>query len=374
MPRLDMRGGAPKRIAVFRALQLGDMLCAVPALRALRDAHPSSTITLIGLPWAVQFARRFHHLIDGFVEFPGYPGLPERAPDRAAWSPFVRAARQARLDVAIQMHGSGEITNALVRGLGASTCVGFAPRDARVDDATRWLRWPERGTEVERCLALTDFLHIPRRGSELEFPIAPEEYAAAHALANAHRLEPRAFVCIHPGARLLSRRWPAERFAQIARLAVDSGYRVVVTGTADEADICASVARGGGAAALDLCGRTPLGVLAALVSMARLVVCNDTGVSHVAAALGVPSVVVSCGADAARFAPADHERHRVLHVQTQCRPCMYDRCPIGHPCATALDVDAVADAAFAQLADPDSRAARRAMPAARAFEGGVTPG
>src|SRR3954453_11632102 len=111
--------GDPRRIAVFRALQLGDLLCAVPALRALRRAFPQAAISLIGLPWARDFVTRFSHLVDRFVEFPGYAGLPERPPDPGAWPAFVEQSHEAAYDVAIQLHGSGERTNAIVAALGA---------------------------------------------------------------------------------------------------------------------------------------------------------------------------------------------------------------------------------------------------------------
>ena len=345
---------APLGIGVFRALQLGDLLCAVPALRALRSAFPRATITLIGLPWARAFASRFAHLVDAFIAFPGHASLPERVPDHAKWPAFAAQLRQARLDVTLQLHGSGATTNGILHALPVGRLVGFRPAAGAVDDSASFRPWPEQGSEVERCLALIDFLGIARQGTHLEFPLAADEVDAARDLMASHRLVPGAFVCVHPGARLASRRWPVERFASLARQLVAAGHRVVVTGTRDEAALCAEVAHGAGAGGVDLCGATSLGVLAALVSRARLVVCNDTGISHVAAATGARSVVVSCGADPQRFAPSDRLRHRVLAHMTACRPCMHERCPTAHECATGLALPVVRETVFAMLG-PHSR-------------------
>ena len=135
-----------------------------------------------------------------------------------------------------------------------------------------------------------------------------------------------------------SRRWPAERFAALADAAADAGRRVVITGTASDAPAVAALRRAMRHPAVDLAGRTSLWTLGALLQGAERLLCNDTGVSHVAAALGVPSVVVSSGADVSRWAPLDSVRHRVLWADIDCRPCAHRDCPIGHPCATAVGV------------------------------------
>jgi ADP-heptose:LPS heptosyltransferase len=336
-----------QRIAVFRALQLGDLLCAVPALRALRRGHPGAEITLVGLPWARAFVTRYAHLVDAFVAFPGHALLPERDVDERAWPGFMAGMRATRFDLALQMHGSGSVSNDIVQAFDAREVAGFHPPGEPAPDGGRFCRWPETGSEVERCLALTDFLGLARHGTALEFPLTSAEIAYAVTLCEHHGLVAGRYVCIHPGARLASRRWPAERYAALAAHLVAAGHRVAVTGTADEASLCARVARAAGA--VNLCGRTSLGVLGALVRGAGLVVCNDTGMSHVAAAVGTRSVVVSCGADPARFAPENARRHRVLARMTPCRPCMHDRCPTAHECATALALRDVEQAAFALL-------------------------
>jgi ADP-heptose:LPS heptosyltransferase len=334
----------PHSIAVFRALQLGDMLCTVPALRALRHAAPQAKIALIGLPWAQSFVSRFSGYLDELIVFPGHPAFPEQPARLEEMPSFLAEAQRRRFELAIQLHGSGELSNPLMQLFGAQRNAGFYPVGRYCPDPQRFLPWEEREHEVLRPLRLMEFLGFPARGERLEFPLTETD---RHALRRAASdlPAPGSYVCIHPGARLASRRWLPQRFAEVADRLAQAGFRIVLTGSPDEGGIVRAVRRAMRMPALDLCGKTDLGALAVLIAQARLLVSNDTGVSHVAVAVATPSVVVACGSDMQRWAPLDADRHCVLGAELGCRPCMHVICPIGHGCAEQVTAEMVVGAA-----------------------------
>jgi ADP-heptose:LPS heptosyltransferase len=308
-PRIDAR--TITSVAVLRALKIGDLFCAIPALRAIRGALPQARIVLIGLPWARGFVQRFSHLVDGFREFPGWPGLPEIAPRIDRVPDFLHGIQQEQFDLAIQLHGSGAIVNQFIALLGARATAGFQPARSEWPKSDLFIPWPEQGLEIRRLLTLTDHLDFPAAGEHLEFPLNEADLAAGREL-----LDPDAgeYACIHPGASAAERRWPVERFAVVAQALAARGLRIVLTGAAEAQSLTRSVAAALAAPAIDLAGKTDLGATAAIVSGARLIVCNDTGVSHIAAAVGTPSVVISTGCNPSRWAPLDTARHWVLSV------------------------------------------------------------
>lgn len=304
------RGERPKRVAVVRALRgLGDMLCVVPALRALRQALPDASLELVGLEDVHWMVERYPHYLDQLVEFPGYPGIPEAPAHPPRLARFL-ADVQGSYDLALQMHGSGTNSNAFTMLLGARETAGYYLPALWQPDPELFTPYPAHSHEIHIWTGLVEFLGHPAAGDHLEFPVGDEDRLRLRRTWNGSA-EGR-YVCLHPGANEEVRRWPAEHFVAVGDRLSAAGFDVVLTGSEREAELTAQIAAQLAEPATDLSGKTSLGQMAALLEGAALLVCNDTGVSHLAAAIGSPSVVVFAASEPERWAPLDRKLHRVV--------------------------------------------------------------
>jgi len=346
-----------RRIALLRALFLGDLLCSVPAFRALRQRFPAAEITLIGLPWARDLVERLPYL-DRLAVFPGYPGIAEAPYQAARTDAFLAEARAAGYDLAFQMHGSGAISNGFVAALGASVAIGYRDGpDSRLDVS---LRYDAQEHEVLRWLRLVEQLQMVHgrwrvapcsdqsassclESAALEFPIRPAEHVRAADLLFAPSQAP--MIGIHAGASTPLRRWPAERFAALADALIERyGANIVLTGTGAEQPVTVAIRRAMRHPALDLAGETELGVFGAVVAQLDLLICNDTGAAHMAAAVDTPSVVIFGPGRPAQWGPLNRERHCVVDAWELAQPAAD-----GVAALRALPVEPVLDACGAML-------------------------
>ncbi|MFP5319869.1 MAG: glycosyltransferase family 9 protein [Acidimicrobiia bacterium] len=244
---------------MLRALGLGDLLTALPALRALGDAFPGHRRLLATDP-ALEPLVRLAGVADEVVPARGLHPFP--AP--------------ARPDVAVNLHGRGPQSTRLLAGLAPTRLVAFRHPDvARTAGCPEW--WAEEH-EVQRWCRLLDECGIPARPERLDLPVEAGSTG---------------ITVVHPGAAASARRWPAERWAEVARAERLDGRDVVVTGGPAEVALARSVAAAAGLPGSAVrAGRTGVVDLARLVAGAGLVVCGDTGVAHLATATGTPSVVL----------------------------------------------------------------------------------
>ena len=251
--------------------------------------------------------------------YPGYldellpvDGLPMLCPppaDIEGAMAALAAARQQRVDLAVQLHGDGSLSNLVTSLLGARRNLVHHLPDSPPPEGALAVPYANRGHEIVRLLDLVEHLGVV--GDAALEPPALESQAAGRDLVATLPLAGGGFAVLHPGASVPARRWAPAGFAAVARWLLERDVAVVATGTDAERPVVEELCRRE-PGVIDLCGRTGVCDLAGVLSAARLVVSNDTGVAHLAAAVRAPSVVTFLGDDPGRWAPIDSVRHRVV--------------------------------------------------------------
>lgn len=300
----------PHRVVVVRALPgLGDFLCAVPALRTLRQMLPAACIDLVGLSATRSLVERFSRYVDRLISFPGFPGIIEQPEPVEALPAFLTRMHRQPYDLALQMHGDGSVSNIFTLLLGARRTAGFYLPANHCPDRATFLPYPQHLHEIRRNLALIQFLGAKGSDETLEFPLTAADQDEFQQLVQEHGLQPGRYVCIHAGAKDAARRWSPDSFASAIRMMRSKGLQIVLTGTSGDQQANNALLRRLQEPPVDLGGQTSLGALALLLQNARLLLCNDTGVSHLAAATQTPSVVIFMTSEPQRWAPLNAARH-----------------------------------------------------------------
>jgi ADP-heptose:LPS heptosyltransferase len=275
-------------LLVLRALGLGDLATTVPALRALRRAHPRYELVLAA-PAPLATLAHATGAVDRLHVMPSHVRAPM---ETLNWH-----GRRPRL--AVNLHGRGPESHRALLATGPERLVAFASAAAGHHDGPQW---NEDEHEVARWCRLVRWTGIDADDRDLALPAPPVPSRLSGA------------VVVHPGASGPERCWPVVRYAAVARALARGGHQVVVTGSRSEAGEAAAVA--GGAElpqSAMLAGRTDLATLGGVIANARLVVCGDTGVAHLATAYGTPSVVLFGPVSPARWGPPpDREQHVAL--------------------------------------------------------------
>ena len=307
------------KVAVLRANALGDLLFAVPALDALRAAYPGAEIALLGRDWHAGFVPGRVRSVDRVVVVPVATGIwapPGHVDDQAELDRFFTRMEEERFDLALQLHGGGRHSNPFVRRLGARVTAGL-----RIADAERLHRnvpYVYYQSEVVRLLEVVATVGGSAAAAEPHLTVLGEDRLEAEARVGG--AEPLA--AIHPGATDGRRRWPPERFAAVGDALAAAGADVVVSGAADEAPLVEEVVARMTAEATPLAGRLSTGGLAGVLSRCSVVVSNDSGPLHVAAAVGAATVGIFWCGNLVNAGPMTRSRHRpAISWRLDCPAC-----------------------------------------------------
>lgn len=286
-------GDAPRDVLVLRALGLGDALTAVPALRGLRRRWPHARLWLAGPADVGEWLRRCG-VVDAVL-----PAVGLRTPPALSWPGDAG-------HVAVDLHGCGPASHRALLATGPGRLVAFACPEVGNDGPA----WAEGEHEVHRWCRLV---------GAVGGVCGPDDLRVRPDLTVGDGRGPdEREVVLHPGAAAEARRWPVMRWARLASALAAHGLPVTVTGSAAEVARCEAVVAHAVAPrpalrALNAAGALDLDGLSRLVASARVVVSGDTGVAHLATAVGTPSVLLMGPTSPDRWGPLlDPTRHRVL--------------------------------------------------------------
>jgi heptosyltransferase-2 len=328
----------PEKILIRGPNWVGDAVLSIPAMKAVREHFPEAQITLFVRPWVAGL----------FTSAPFIDKLwsEEKPSSVSSWTRITRDIRGRGFDLALLFPNSFE--SALMIFLG-----GVPQRIGYATDARRWLltvsiapnKDPRHQTQY--YLDLVKTLSAGTDRPSIEIQATSVERSIARKLLSAEGIPSGApFLVLNPGAAYGSaKRWHEDRFAGAAdSLASEFHLLVVLIGSERERSIAERIRERMKAPTAILNGKTTLETLIGLLAESSLMITNDSGPMHIAAALGVPTVAVFGSTDERVTGPYG-PRTRIVKYQVECSPCLLRDCPIDHRCMNGVTVENVCIAA-----------------------------
>lgn len=372
-PPAAPRWAEARRILAVRLDNMGDVLMTAPALAAVKRRADGTRLTLLASPPGAEVARHIEAVDECLVYRSPWTRQPEDEPGSPTRDlELIERLRAQRFDAAIvfTVCTQSALPAALLCRLAGIPLRLAHSRENPYELLTDWVLETDvcadgMRHEVQRQLDLVRSVGYASENEGLRFELTPDDRQAMRTALGAAGGQPeRPWIVVHPGASAPSRRYPARRFGQAAdALARATGCQIVFTGTADEQPLVTEAASAMRGPFVNLAGQLGLGPLAALIGGARVLLCNNSGPAHLAAALGTP-VVVLYALTNPQHTPW-RANARVLSHDVPCRHCLKSVCPEGHHhCLRRIEVHQVVDAVRELLDRPDGEpvAPRPAFP------------
>ena len=317
---------------------VGDAVLAIPALKAIRERFPAAEITLLVRPWVAGLFSAAPYVDKVWSE--------NKPTTLKSWVSIMRDIRGRRFDMALLLPNSFE--SALMMFLG-----GVRQRIGYAADGRRWMltdpvtKACERRHQIHYYLDLAKALSAVTDRPSISIEATSSERQSARQLLATERISREtAFLVLNPGAAYGSaKRWHQERFANVAdNLARELDLQVAIIGSGAERPIADQISAVMKSQTAVLNGKTSLETLIGVLAESSLMVTNDSGPMHIAAALGIPTVAIFGPTDEINTGPYG-PRTRVVKHAVECSPCLLRDCPIDHRCMNAVTVDEVCRAA-----------------------------
>lgn len=304
-----------RRVLVVRLRSIGDTVLATPSLFALKRFLPHAQIDILVEDWVAPLLDNHPH-VDNVV-------VLERG-GVVARTRVAREIRAARYDVVYNLHG-GTTATFLTRATGARHRVGFrtyqyARLHTELVPSPLQLWGQQKTHSVEQQLALLGWTGVPVSDRpRTQLGISPAAAESVHRQLAEAGLADRKIALIHPAAAFDTKRWATDNFAHIAEFLAGRGFAPVAIARRDEGQIIDDLLSKSSANvfALDL----SLPEVTALAARSQVFVGNDSGIAHIAAAVGTPSVVIFGSSNIAHWRPWNRAGAEVVFEEMPCQPC-----------------------------------------------------
>ena len=343
----NRRPSHPQRICVYRNGFIGDTICALPAINAIRTAYPGAHLTLLTSPAEGKFPGATDllagvRLIDDIQIY-----LKSEVTGFRKRLAFLRSMRVRHFEMWIDLPQDlagpfNQLRNMLIAKLaGAQWAYGWgfvSTLKLWVQAQSEFLAFP---SEVERLLGIVRSAGISSDQKVL-FPPGLVSYdrKAVEELFG-RPVELSRLVAIAPGAKKKLSLWPVERFVVVGRYLVSRGFTVVVLGGSADRSICRTVAEGIGSDTINLSGRTSLRESCEVLSRCLMLICNDSGVQHLSSAVGTPCISIFSFHDMPGKWHPYGSRNVVLRKWIDCHTCYRQTCPYDNRCVKLIDASEV---------------------------------
>ena len=332
-----------KRILIRATNWVGDAVMTLPALEAVKENFPSASITVLAKPWVEPIFSK-HPAVDRILTF--------RKGEGAFTGPgemirAIRSIRKGRFDLAILFQNAFEAALLAYMG-GVKYRIGYGT-DGRGFLLTHKIMQSDEVLKVHQSVYYLSILRAMGWDAKSRNPaiyVSQEDKGSADRILDIEGIKERdLLVGLSPGAIFGgAKRWSPERFAEIGDRAVEEwGARVLIFGSGREKEICSHVCSSMVHQPLNFCGRTSLNVAMGLISRCILFATNDSGLMHISAALGVPTVAIFGPTDFVATGPAGPKTMIVKH-ETECAPCLKPECPTDHRCMLRIKSEEVWEA------------------------------
>ena len=334
------------KILIIRLDRMGDVVLSLPAVQAVRNRFPNAVISMMVRPYTRELVDG-HPAIDEVITY-AY-GKNGRHRSIIGNLRFLREMIKRHFDIAFILHPSNRSMN-VPFFTGIPYRVGFKSKwPFLLTQSVMDRRHEGLKHESEYALDIIRAFGINQTADLLpHLTIYPYEEAQVLKLLEAESCGPDdEIIAFHPGASCISKKWPLERFAELGKKILQgTSYRLAIIGGAEEKASGDFLKKELGDDVMNLAGKLNLKILAAVLKRCRLLVSNDSGPVHVAAAVGTRTLTIfgrnQAGLSSVRWR-ALGEGHVVIQKDVGCVVCLAHRCSIGFECLKAVEVDEVYD-------------------------------